>query len=201
MKPFIEIDEELWNPTGTRLTLLFDPGRIKHGLKSREEAGPNLEAGQTYTLTIAKEWKDANGRPMAETFKKTFKAGPINDSPIQPDDWKVTSPTSNGRTPLIIQFPKSLDRSLAERMIMVLDPQKVVEGTVAIAERETKLTFTPAKPWQAGKHSLAIDTSLEDICGNRSARPLKSTSFARPPDASKRNSSRGSSSSNNRIFS
>lgn len=174
IKPFIEIDEELWNPTATRLTLLFDPGRIKHGLKSREEAGPNLEAGQTYTLTIAKDWKDANGRPMAETFKKTFRAGPINDTPVQPDDWKVTSPASNGRTPLAIQFPKSLDRFLAERMISLLDQQKKsVEGTVAIAERETKWTFTPAQPWQAGTYSIRVDTSLEDICGNRVGSPFE----------------------------
>jgi hypothetical protein len=173
-KPFIEIDEELWNPTATRLTLLFDPGRIKHGLKSREEAGPNLEAGQTYTLTIAKDWKDANGRPMAESFKKTFRAGPIDNTAVQPNDWKITPPPANGRTPLTIQFPKSLDRSLAERMIRILDPRtKAVEGTVAIAERETKWTFTPVQPWAAGKYSISIDTSLEDICGNRVGSPFE----------------------------
>lgn len=174
VKPFIEIDEELWNPAGTRLTLLFDPGRIKHGLASREEAGPNLEAGQTYTLTIAKDWKDANGRPMAEPFKKTFKAGPIDDQPVQPDDWKVTTPASNNRKPLTIQFPKSLDRFLAERMISVVDPhKKAVEGSVEINDRETKWTFTPAQPWQAGTYSIKIDTSLEDICGNRVGSPFE----------------------------
>jgi hypothetical protein len=174
IKPFIEIDEELWNPTSTRLTLLFDPGRIKHGLASREEAGPNLEDGQTYTLTIAKEWKDANARPLAEAFKKTFKAGPIDNTAVQPDDWKITPPPANGRTPLTIQFPKPLDRSLAERMIQVLDPQKkAVEGSVAISERETKWTFTPAQPWPAGQYSISIDTSLEDICGNRVGSPFE----------------------------
>ena len=44
--PFLELDEELWSPDGTRFTLVFDPGRIKRGLKPREEVGPVLEAGQ-----------------------------------------------------------------------------------------------------------------------------------------------------------
>ena len=46
--PFLELDEELWSPDGTRFTLVFDPGRIKRGLKPREEAGPILEAGKSY---------------------------------------------------------------------------------------------------------------------------------------------------------
>ncbi len=32
--PFLEIDEELWDPTMTRLTLFIDPGRIKLGAVS-----------------------------------------------------------------------------------------------------------------------------------------------------------------------
>src|SRR5205823_11683424 len=40
--PFLELDEELWDPDGKRFTLFFDPGRIKRGLKPREEVGPAL---------------------------------------------------------------------------------------------------------------------------------------------------------------
>ena len=48
--PFLELDEELWSDDGKRFTLLFDPGRIKRGLKPREELGPVLEAGKSYEL-------------------------------------------------------------------------------------------------------------------------------------------------------
>jgi hypothetical protein len=41
--PFLELDEELWSNDAARFTLLFDPGRIKRGLKPREEVGPILE--------------------------------------------------------------------------------------------------------------------------------------------------------------
>src|SRR5262249_51585849 len=50
--PFLEIDQELWDPEGKRLTLFIDPGRIKRGLKPREDLGPVLEEGKRYTLVI-----------------------------------------------------------------------------------------------------------------------------------------------------
>ena len=60
--PFLELDEELWSPDGTRFTLVFDPGRIKRGLKPREEVGPVLEAGKSYSLVIDRQWLDALGK-------------------------------------------------------------------------------------------------------------------------------------------
>ncbi len=64
-RPFLEIGEELWDPQGRRLTLLFDPGRIKRGLVPRQEEGPILEEGKAYTLRVDADWPDADGRPLA----------------------------------------------------------------------------------------------------------------------------------------
>src|SRR4030095_8926491 len=50
--PFLELDEELWDPTMTRLTLFIDPGRIKRGVRPLEEVGPALEAGKRYNLVV-----------------------------------------------------------------------------------------------------------------------------------------------------
>ncbi len=44
--PFLEIDQELWDTTNTRLTVLFDPGRIKRGLLPLNESGPNIQEGR-----------------------------------------------------------------------------------------------------------------------------------------------------------
>jgi hypothetical protein len=38
--PFVEIEQELWDPSYQRLTVLFDPGRIKRGLVPTIEVGP-----------------------------------------------------------------------------------------------------------------------------------------------------------------
>ena len=39
---FLELGVELWEPSGKRFTLFYSPGRIKKGLKPREELGPIL---------------------------------------------------------------------------------------------------------------------------------------------------------------
>src|SRR5262249_20228739 len=70
--PFLELDQELWDAEGQRFTLFFDPGRIKRGLKPREEVGPALEEGKRYTLVIDRAWSDAEGNPLKETHRKTF---------------------------------------------------------------------------------------------------------------------------------
>ena len=90
LRPFLEIGEELWDNSRTRLTLLIDPGRIKRGLSPREEHGPVLEAGGKYTLVVTKGWQDAAGQPLAEDFRKSFTAGPPVETAI---DYKA------GRSP------------------------------------------------------------------------------------------------------
>src|SRR4051794_15706011 len=70
--PFLEIGEELWDPTMTRLTLFIDPGRIKRGVQPLEEVGPALMAGRQYRLVIDATWLDAAGRPLAHLFEKRF---------------------------------------------------------------------------------------------------------------------------------
>lgn len=51
--------EELWDPGFRRLTMTFDPGRIKRGLTSNETIGPPIAEGKRYTLVIDREWQDA----------------------------------------------------------------------------------------------------------------------------------------------
>ena len=74
--PFLELNEELWSGDGRRFTLLFDPGRIKRGLKPREEVGPVLEAGKSYTLVIDRQWPDAQGNPLARRVSQVVPGRP-----------------------------------------------------------------------------------------------------------------------------
>src|SRR4029077_13312670 len=87
--PFLELDEELWDPEGKRFTLFFDPGRIKRGLKPREEVGPALEEGKSYTLVIDRQWQDAQGTPLKEFFRKAFSVSPPDDRQPDVNTWKV----------------------------------------------------------------------------------------------------------------
>src|SRR5262249_16103659 len=113
--PFLELDEELWDAQQRRFTLFLDPGRIKRGLKPREEVGPVLEEGKSYTLVVDKSWNEAEGNVLRDSFRKKFTVGPPDNDPIDPDKWKFRSPsavTPNEREPLTVNFPKPLDHAL-----------------------------------------------------------------------------------------
>src|SRR6185503_7621886 len=89
--PFLELGEELWNPDMTRFTLFFDPGRIKHGLVSRQELGPALTAGKIYTLVIDAAWQDEQHRPLVASAKKTFRTAPADTRQPDPVRWQIKS--------------------------------------------------------------------------------------------------------------
>src|SRR5581483_747984 len=95
---FLELGEELWDPSGKRFTLFIDPGRIKKGLKPREDLGPVLEEGKSYTLVIDRDWKDAEGEALKESFKKTFRAVAADETPPEPKTWRLEAPAAGGRT-------------------------------------------------------------------------------------------------------
>jgi hypothetical protein len=172
--PFLELDEELWDADNRRFTLFFDPGRIKRGLKPREEVGPSLIEGKRYVLEIDPGWTDANGNPLAETFRKSFRVVAPDDNAIDVQTWKITAPAAGTRAPLTVVFPKPLDNALAQRLVWVAGPDgQRVAGTVKLQEKETRWHFTPEVPWAAGTYQLTADTRLEDLAGNSIARPFE----------------------------
>jgi hypothetical protein len=166
--PFLELDEELWNPDQTRLTVLFDPGRIKRGLVPINEVGPAIEAGKRYTLWIDREWRDGRGAPLAEEYRKEFRVGPADREPPQPGNWRVTPPRAGTTEPLIVRFPEALDFALLQHSITV----EGMTGRVEVGRDETEWRFTPERPWTAGEHTLSIQTTLEDLAGNHIGRPF-----------------------------
>jgi hypothetical protein len=173
-QPFLELPQELWSPDGTRLTLLLEPGRVKHDLVPRGELGPILVSGRTYTLTVDSSWPDAEGRPLGAGARKAFRAVKAESRQLDPSAWKIETPPVGTREPLSVRFPKPLDRALLERVLQVLRPVEVeIAGTIHIADAETRWTFEPREPWSAGHYVLAVSTRLEDPAGNSIGRPFE----------------------------
>lgn len=172
---FLEIGEELWTPDGTRLTLLFDPGRVKRGLKPREVAGPILEAGKKYEVVVSKEWQDEAGFPLKADARRKFTATEPDDTPIDPSRWNLTVPTAATLGPITITFEKPLDHALVERLVWVVGPDgERMKLPVTVADGQTSATFgTKDQAWAKGKHTLVVDTRLEDVCGNRVGRAFE----------------------------
>jgi hypothetical protein len=177
--PFLELQQELWDPDYKRLTVLFDPGRIKRGLQPLQEVGPAIEEGKEYSLVIDRTWIDASGSPLVEGFRKTFRVAAADRTPPETRDWHVTPPAS-ATAPLVIDFPKPLDYALLLHLIEVVDSKgQTIAGSIRIEREETRWIFTPPAGWKPGGYSVRIDTSLEDLAGNRIGRPFDVDTFER----------------------
>jgi len=158
--------EELWDPTFQRLTLTFDPGRIKRGLTSNEEMGPPIAEGKRYTLVIDRDWPDARGAPMVDGFRKPFRGGAAERTPPDPKQWRVIAPQAGSAGALVVDFPTPMNYALLQRMLQVSNAQGRISGTVSTARQESEWRFTPQQPWKAGNYKLIVDTAIEDLAGN-----------------------------------
>jgi hypothetical protein len=171
--PFLELDEELWDPGMTRLTLLLDPGRIKRGVKPLEEEGPSMEAGRRYVLVLDAAWRDAEGRPMARAHEKPFRVGPPDREPPDPGRWKIGLPRTGGRGSLEVGFGESLDSALVGRCLRLLDPDGVPwEGEGSLGAEERGWSFVPTGRWKPGRYRLLVSPVLEDLAGNNPGKPF-----------------------------
>jgi hypothetical protein len=163
---FVEIQQELWDAQNTRLTVLFDPGRIKRGVLPQMQLGPPIVEGKRYTLVIDRAWKDARGVALQQEFRKSFRGGPADRMPPDPKTWRLSAPKAATSEALVVTFPKPMDYALLQRLFGVSDSRGRIAGSVNIARQETELRFTPREPWRAGLYQLVFDTAIEDLSGN-----------------------------------
>jgi len=187
VQPFLDLAEELWDPAGTRLTLLLDPGRVKRGLGPREEFGPILARGSSHTLEIGTGFLDARGQPLHEPFRRTFRVGDPDYRQPEVARWALFPPASGAADPLVVRFDQPLDHAMIVRMLEVRDAEgRAVAGSMTTLDADTACAFTPDAPWSAGSYRLRANRLLEDSAGNSIARPFerKDETFApRPPMA------------------
>jgi hypothetical protein len=190
---FVEIQQELWDNSHTRFTVLFDPGRIKRGVLPNEQLGPPIEDGKRYTLVVDRGWQDARGVPLAEEFRKQFRGGPADRTPPDPKTWRVTTPAPGSSADLVVDFPKPMDFALLQRMLQVSagagtvgsvtgtgapgGAANALPGTVTVDKQETEWRFAPRQPWRAGAYRLLIDTGIEDLSGNHIGQPFDLDKF------------------------
>jgi hypothetical protein len=175
--PFLELDQELWDREGRRLTVLFDPGRIERGVLPRDEVGSALVEGSAYTLVIHSECRDANGVPLQRTFKKLFRVLPEVRQGIDLKTWRIQAPRVSSKDALIVDFPAPLDYALLHRLLEVRGRIERVNGGITVHREETQWRFVPYAAWTAGDYSLQIATTLEDVAGNRVGRPFDVDTF------------------------
>ena len=178
--PFLPLDAGSFNGDRTRYTVFFDPGRQKRGIAPIAAVGGSLTEGESYTLVVDSDWRDGNGLPLTQQFKRTFKVGPRDDKPLELNTWKVLAPPAGTLTPLSVAFPEPLDHGLLLGALGVVSPDgNAMPGKVDIGTHELTWSFTPQSPWAAGAYNIVAFGMLEDLAGNRIGRPFEVDQFDR----------------------
>ncbi len=181
--PFLPLDAEFWNDDRTRYTVFFDPGRQKRGIAPIAEMGRSLTSGKSYTLVIDAAWRDGNGLPLKQAYRRPFTVGPADERPLDPKTWRIDAPAAGSSTPLTIAFPEPLDHGLLLRALGVVAPGgKPLEGQVVVGVHELTWAFTPVEPWKPGDYNVVAFAMLEDLAGNRIGRAFEVDQFDRTDD-------------------
>src|SRR5262249_26981212 len=162
---------ELWDPDNRRLTMTFDPGRIKRGLVSNTHMGTPIAEGARYTLVIDREWPDARGVPMAAEFRRPFRGGGPLRTPPDPHAWPSPPPDRHAGQiaprapgspqPLRVPFGQPMNYALLQRMTRVPTEAGDGAGAVAVDRHETVWRFTPDAAWRRGSYRLVVDGGIE----------------------------------------
>ncbi len=167
---FLEMPQELWDPDRTRLTLFFDPGRIKREVDPNLQLGLPLQVGHSFRVVIDPAWRDARGQPLAEGFEKALSVTEPDRTVPQVAKWRVDAPSASSVAPVRLDFGEPMDHALAERMLVVLDANgDAVIGSVRVGPEERSWSFTPEQPWRAGRYVIDVHPDIEDLAGNNLA--------------------------------
>ncbi|MBW8183790.1 hypothetical protein [Shewanella nanhaiensis] len=165
---FLENRFNLWSPDSTRLTLLFDPGRVKTGLVAYNEMGHALTPGSEYQLIIDKSVMSVAGCTLERQFIKEFNATKANYELPDIEQWSLSQPIAGTHDALNVTLNGSMDHvSLAYRLRVKDREGEVISGSIALSKQETMWIFVPEKPWRKRPYRLVVDPMLEDISGNR----------------------------------
>lgn len=165
---FIENKFDLWSPDDRRLTVLFDPGRVKTGLVAHNDLGRALEAGKSYTLQIRASAETRRGCALGDAFNLRFDVNTADFEAPNLSNWQIQVPAAGSRHPLHVVMDGPLDHLSMAYRIRVHDSNKnPVRGSLSLGENEQSWVFTPQQNWAATPHQPVVDTTLEDIAGNR----------------------------------
>jgi hypothetical protein len=173
----LPLDYEFWSPDHRRFTVFLDPGRVKDGILPNREEGRPLSDGGSMTLVISRDWRDENGVPLKEDYRRTFRVKAADTMPLDTAKWKIEPPAAWRRDPLVVTFPEPLDRGLLMRALGVRRDGAPVIGESAVDRQETRWMFTPEEPWREGAYDLLALDILEDVAGNQIGRAFEVDNF------------------------
>jgi len=150
---FMDFGQELWSPDGKRLTVFFDPGKIKRGVEAPHSELSPLKEGESYRIAFG-------------NVQHAFRVGPQIRERIDPSSW-VISVVRAART-IDITFDRVMDASLLMDQLQVEDEEgRPLLGTVRVIGGGCGVRLKPSRLLRRGKYRIRVGPLLEDVAGNR----------------------------------
>ena len=164
---------DLWSADRQRLTVLFDPGRVKTGLAAHDQLGRALTVDQSYTLLVSGDAMDAEGCAIGADARHRFSVEAPDTKAPAPSQWTVTPPAASTRQALEIDLGSPHDHvSLAYRIRVLDSDGAILPGKISLGAGEKTWNYVPRAPWLSASYSVVIASNLEDLAGNRPGRPF-----------------------------
>jgi hypothetical protein len=152
---FMDFGQDLWSPDGRRLTVLFDPGRVKRGVEGDGESAAPLQVGKSFTVEVS-----------GKRFH--YQVSPAVRTAITPQSWRLAVPKAGSREALTVTFDHQMDDALLRDQLEVVDaPGRSQPGRMTASASGRVWYWRPKHGWRTGAYRLVVGSSLEDISGNR----------------------------------
>jgi hypothetical protein len=170
---FMDFGQDLWSPDGRRLTVLFDPGRVKQDVEGRGDSAAPLQVGHSFIVEV-----------RGKRFE--YQVTPALRTPIDPQAWRLNVPSAGSRRALSVTFDRELDGALLRDQLEIVDVHgRSQSGQVTASADGEAWSWRPDHPWRAGAYRLLVGDRLEDVSGNRVGEALDHEVGApdRPPES------------------
>jgi hypothetical protein len=152
---FMDFGQDLWSPDGRRLTVLFDPGRVKRGVEGEGESAAPLQVGHSFTVEVS-----------GKSFH--YRVTPAIRTAINPQTWRVALPKAESRDALRVTFDREMDDALLRDQLEVEDAQgRLQAGQTTTSSSGRVWSWRPMRGWSTGDYRLVVGPNLEDVSGNR----------------------------------
>jgi hypothetical protein len=152
---FMDFGQDLWSPDGRRLTVLFDPGRVKRGVEGDGESAAPLQVGHSFTVEVS-----------GKRFH--YEITPAVRTAINPHTWRLALPKAESREALTVNFEREMDDALLRDQLVVEDSRgRTQSGQMTVSSSGRVWSWRPKHGWHIGTYRLVVGNNLEDVSGNR----------------------------------
>ena len=152
---FMDFGQDLWSPDGRRLTVLFDPGRVKRGVEGDGESAAPLQVGHGFTVEVS-----------GKRFH--YQVTPAIRTAVDPQLWRVVLPKARSRDAPTVTFDREMDDALLRDQLEVEDARgRLQAGETTTSSGGRVWSWRPKHGWHTGDYRVVVGSNLEDVSGNR----------------------------------